>query len=78
MEYKVSNQTAELVRAYDLMADVYQHAYTALCMVYSEADTLEILGEKFEPCLNRLRLSVLELISMTFEDNRGQVGNDQV
>lgn len=78
MEYKVSNQTAELVRAYDLMADVYQHAYNALCMVYSEADALEILGKKFEPSLDCLRLSLLDLISMTFEDNRGQVGNDQV
>lgn len=78
MEYKVSNQTAELVRAYDLMADVYQHAYTALCMVYSEADTLAILEEKFDPSLDLLRLSLLDLISMTFEINRGQVGNDQV
>lgn len=78
MEYKVSKQTAELVRAYDLMADLYQHAYTALCMVYSEADALEILGKKFEPSLNCLRLSLLDLLSMTFEDNRGQVGNDQV
>lgn len=78
MEYKVSNQTAELVRAYDLMADVYQHAYAALCMVYSEADALEILEEKLEPSLDRLKLSLLDLISMTFEINRGQVGNDQV
>ena len=78
MEYKVSKQTAELVKAYDLVSEVYSCGYGAMCKRYPEKKALEILDGEFTESIKNLEKAIFNLIAITITENRGRLKSDEI
>ena len=78
MEYKVSRQTAELIKAYDLLGKVQEHVSEAQSSLYSASRVDEIIEEEITPDIMRLQTTVLEWVRTSIIDNRGLLNNDKI
>lgn len=78
IEYKVSKETAELVRAYDLVEEIYSRVVDAMSELYTEEHALQIVEERLTPELGRIRETLLGLLAVTFEANRCWLGSNKV
>ena len=78
MEYKVSRQTAELIRAYDLLAKVQEHVSEALEELYSPSRVDEMIEEEITPDLIRLQRVIMSWIEVSIIDKRGLLGSDEI
>lgn len=78
MEYKVSKESSELVRAYDLVGEIYGRVVDAMSELYTEEHALQIVEERLNPELSKIRETLLGLLAVTFEANRCWLGSNKV
>lgn len=72
--YKVSQQTATLIQAYDKLRESTECVRKALMMVYVEDDVMDIMENKYSPQRVELETALFELIRQSIEERRGEVG----
>lgn len=76
--YQVSNQTAHLIRAYDLLSEIYSEVRASLECVYTEEDA----ARQFEKCMEvayvEMEMAIFSLIQEMITDNRGKVGSSLI
>ncbi len=78
MEYKVSKETAELVRAYDLLAEVTNHLYMGLSVMFSDIEVEALIEGKITPHILALQSEVMDWVSSSIMDNRGVLQSDEI
>lgn len=78
MNYKVSEQTAELIKAYDMTNGIYQCVYGAMCKIYEEDKALAIIEEHFTLGLKALEDAIFKLVAISMKERRGDINSDEV
>lgn len=78
MNYQVSKQTAELIKAYDMTSDIYKCVYNAMCKIYSEDKALAIIEEQFVTGLKALEDEIFKLVAISMKERRGDVNSNEV
>lgn len=78
MNYKVSEQTAGIIQAYDMINPIYECVYKSLCKSYREDEALAIIEEKLMPGLKALEDSIFRLVALSIKERRGDIGNDEI
>lgn len=78
MEYKVSLQTAELVKAYDLLGEVLRHISNGLSEMYSSTQVEEMTEEGITPLIIKLQSVVMDWVSVSVMNNRGLLNSDKI
>lgn len=73
--YRISRQTARLVRAYDLLNEVSNEIMGALCLVYTEDDSNALYGSYIEKGREALENGLFGLIREVLTANRGEAGS---
>lgn len=68
---KVSEQTESLVRAYDMVGDIYNKAYQAMCSIYNEDDALKVIEKEFEPERKAFEAAILRLVAISVKEKHG-------
>lgn len=76
--YKVSQQTATLIRAYDKLRESMECVRKALMMVYVEDDVMDIMENKYNPKRVELETALFEFIRQSIEERRGEVGSMEI
>ncbi len=76
--YQVSNQTAHLIRAYDLLAEIYQEVKASLECDYTEEDAEKQYSRYIEVGYAELEKGIFGLIQDTITMNRGEVGSNLI
>ena len=71
MEYKVSRQTAELIKAYDLLGEVSRHLYNGLSGLYSDTQTEKMIDEGITAPIIKLQVLVMNWVETSIMNNRG-------
>lgn len=78
MEYKVSKETAELVKAYDLLGEVSRHISNGLSEMYSGTQVEEMTEEGITPLIIKLQTMVMDWVSVSIMNNRGLLNSDKI
>ncbi len=78
MEYKVSKETAELVRAYDLLGEVLSHLHHGLSGTYSDTQAEKMIDEGITPLVIKLQAVVMDWVSISIMNNRGLLNGDKI
>jgi Zn-finger domain-containing protein len=78
MNYKVSKQTAELIKAYDMTNGIYKYAYDSMCKIYAEDKALAIIEEHFTPGLKALEDAIFKLVAISMKERRGYINSNEV
>lgn len=78
MEYKVSKETAELVKAYDLLGEVSSHISNGLSGTYSGTQVEEMIDEGITPLIIKLQTVVMDWVSVSIMNNRGLLNGDEI
>lgn len=78
MNYKVSEQTAGLIQAYDMVNPIYERVYESLCKVHKEEDALKVIEEKLMPGLKSLERSIFSLVEASIRERRSNVGGNEI
>lgn len=78
MNYKVSEQTAELIKAYDMTKGIYKRAYDSMCKIYAEDEALAIIEEKFMPGFEALENAIWGLVAISIKERRGDISSDEI
>lgn len=76
--YKVSQQTAILIQAYDQLRESTECVRKALMMVYVEDGVMDIMENKYNPKRVELEAALFELIRQSIEERRGEVGSMEI
>lgn len=78
MNYKVSEQTAGIIQAYDMINPIYECVHKSLCKSYREDEALAIIEEKLMPGLNALEQSIFNLINLSIKERRGNIDSGEI
>ena len=78
MEYKVSKETAELVKAYDLLGEVSRHISNGLSGTYSGTQVEEMIDEGITPLIIKLQTVVMDWVGVSIMNKRGLLNGDEV
>lgn len=73
--YQVSNQTARLIRAYDLLNEANGEIKGALCHVYTDEDSNALYSRYIENSSEALEDGLFGLIRYVITANRSEEGN---
>ncbi len=78
MEYKVSKETAELVRSYDLLGETLTHLHHGLSEMYSDTQVEEMIDEGITPLIIKLQSVVMDWVQASIMNNRGLLNGDKI
>ncbi len=78
MEYKVSRETAELVKAYDLLSEVSNSLNKGLSAMYSDTRIEEMIDMEITPHIIKLQTVVMNWVNASIICNRGVIQSDEI
>ncbi|MBD5378528.1 MAG: hypothetical protein HDR74_01325 [Bacteroides sp.] len=77
-EIRVSEPTTALINALQSTSAIYSEVHTALCVIYSERDALDIINTRLYPELTALEARIRELLAMSIAENLSNIESDTI